>query len=276
MVVTLTTDFGTRDGYVGEVKGVVLVGAPEVTLVDITHEVPPGDIRAGSWVLARIWSRFPARTVHLVVVDPGVGSTRKAVAVEVEERWFVGPDNGLLTRILEGSVPRAEPPRTPLRAHELDPEREVFGPLSDTFHGRDLFAPSAAWLAAGGEPSHLGPEMDPGELLRHEAPGPRRTGRGAAGEVVHVDRFGNLISNIPAGWLPERPRVRVGAIEVTRLGRSFAEVDPGSPVLIRGSAGTLEVCVRDGRADERLSAARGTVVDVAGEAPPGESPGTGG
>lgn len=251
-VVTLTTDFGTRDGYVGEMKGVVLERAPSARLVDVTHSIPPGDIRDGAWALSRIWTRFPPGTVHLAVVDPGVGSDRKAVAVRIAGRWLVGPDNGLLT-LASGEVDEAR---------QLDPERVGLTPFSDTFHGRDLFAPAAAHLAAGEESGGLGPALDPGNLVRLPLPSPRRGEGRLRGEVVHVDRFGNLVTNLPSEWLPEEPVVEVGAHQVRGLGRSFAHVEAGEAVLIRGSGGTLEVCVREGRAADVLGVGRGEAVSV--------------
>ena len=139
-IVTLITDFGTRDGYVGEMKGVLLERCPTVSVVDVTHDVEPGDIPGAAWVLGRVWRRFPEGTVHLVVVDPGVGGGRRAVALEHDGRWFVGPDNGLITRALPDEVSRAR---------SIDTESLGLAPASVTFHGRDLFAPAAAWLAGG-------------------------------------------------------------------------------------------------------------------------------
>lgn len=252
-VITLVTDFGTRDGYVGEMKGVLLEGAPEARMVDVTHHVPPGDVRAGARVLARIWTRFPPDTVHLAVVDPGVGSERRAVAARIGGRWLVGPDNGLLTLAARDGVEDAR---------SLDPDRIGLEPFSDTFHGRDLFAPAAARLAAGGDPGELGPALDPDGLVRLELEAPRRRGESILGTVVHVDRFGNLVTDVPSEWLPEDPVAEIGEHRVRGLAGSFAAVDRGEPVLIRGSAGTLEVCVREGRASETLGAGRGAEVVV--------------
>lgn len=253
-IVTLITDFGTRDGYVGEMKGVLLTGAPGARLVDVTHSVPPGDVSAGAWILGRIWRRFPVGTVHLAVVDPGVGSDRRAIAARADGRWLVGPDNGLLTDAAgEAEVEELR---------ELDPERVGLEPLSDTFHGRDLFAPAAARLAAGSPPRTLGRELDPRSALRLQRARPVREGGRALGEVRHVDRFGNLVTNVPTGWLPERPVVEIGDYRIEGLARSFSEVAPGEPVLIRGSGGTLEVCVRGASASETLGTGRGAAVTV--------------
>lgn len=256
-MVTLITDFGTVDGYVGEVKGVLLSRGPTLRPVDITHEIPPGDVRSGAWALARIWARFPPGTVHLVVVDPGVGSARHPVAVEAEGRWFVGPDNGLLTRVLAG-----EPPPAVGRARILDPARPGLPPVSDTFHGRDLFAPAAAHLAAGGPAEELGPALSPSELVHLPEPAPSRRGGRLEGHVVHVDRFGTLVTDLPVGWLPERPEAEVAARRLDILGRSFADVDPGELLLLRGSGGTLEIAARGASAAEILGVGRGERVLV--------------
>lgn len=257
--IALTTDFGTSDGYTGEMKGVLLTRAPEGRIVDVTHRIPPGDVAAGAWTLRRVWDRFPEETVHLVVVDPGVGSDRRPLAARIASRWFVGPDNGLLTHVIgQGDVGDAR---------RLDPDAVGLEPLSDTFHGRDLFAPAAAHLVAGGSPGGLGTRVDPGSLVRLSAPKPeRRSGPDGSeesrGRIVHVDRFGNLISDVPSDWLPETPVVAVGSHRLEDVGRSFAAVARGKPVLIRGSGGTLEICVRGGSAAEVLGVGRGACVEV--------------
>jgi len=248
-VITLLTDFGTADGYVAEVKGVLLSLAPGVQLVDLTHDIPPGDIRAGAYALGRAVRTFPAGTVHLAVVDPGVGTDRRALAVEAGGHWLVAPDNGLLSRVLE---------RQKFRAFAL-PVRADAAP---TFHGRDVFAPAAAALARG-EPC-TGPALtDPVRL-----PPARLQRRASAvlGEIVHVDRFGTLVTNIPSDRIAEGAVVRVGAYELA-LHRTFGEVAPGDPVAFVGSGGTVEVAVRDGRADVVLGASLGTEVGATARPP---------
>lgn len=257
--ITLVTDFETVDGYTGEMKGVLVSRAPDARIVDVTHRIPPGDVAAGAWTLRRMWTRFPEETVHLAVVDPGVGTDRRALAVRVEDRWFVGPDNGLLTHVLlRGRV---------AEARRIDPGTVGLEPLSDTFHGRDLFAPAAAHLAAGGGAAELGARVPATSPVTFEVPDPVRRPRSdgeeeVLGEVVHVDRFGNLITNVPSGWLPDRPSVRLGAYRLGSLHRSFAAVEPGEPVLVRGSGGTLEICVRGASASEALGAGRGATLRV--------------
>lgn len=251
-IVTLTTDFGTVDGYVGEMKGVLLSRAADLLLADVTHSVEPGDLEAGAWVLARVWDRFPEDTVHLAVIDPGVGSERRPVAARAGDRWFVGPDNGLLTRVLRR--------HSVASARRLDAGRVGLPDLSDTFHGRDLFAPAAAHLASGAPAEGLGPEIDPGELVRLAVAEAGREAEEARGEVVHVDRFGTLVTNLPSDWLPDRPVVEVAGREVRAVGRSFADVARGELVLIRGSGGTVEVAARDASAAVQLGAGRGEPV----------------
>lgn len=254
-LVTLITDFGTADGYVGEMKG-VLVSAGAEDLVDVTHEVARGDVRAGAWALRRIWSRFPEETVHLVVVDPGVGTDRLPVAVGAGDRWFVGPDNGLLTWVVREHRPSV--------AVALDARRAGLDVVSDTFHGRDLFAPAAARLAAGHSPESLGRSLSAEELVRLPLSEPVRADGEIRGQVWHVDRFGNLVTNVPVEWLPKEPTVRIAGREIRGLRRGYGEVQSGELLLTRGSVGTLEISARDASAAGRLGAGRGHAVVVQG------------
>ena len=256
-LVTLTSDFGLTDSYVGEMKGAILMRAG-VSIVDITHDLRPGDVHAGAWTLRRIWTRFPAGTVHLCVVDPTVGSDRRAIAARAAERWFVGPDNGLLGFL-------GHPSFGPLEIDEVRSLRPPPDPtgMAPTFHGRDLFAPAAAALATGGPDEALGEPLAPASLVPLDITPPRRGPGGITGTVVHVDRFGNLVTDIPVGWLAAEPRVRVGATTLAGLSTSYADVLPGEPLLTRGSAETLEVSVRDGRADDTLGVSRGDAVVAA-------------
>ncbi|NRA01876.1 MAG: SAM-dependent chlorinase/fluorinase [Myxococcales bacterium] len=253
MLLSFTSDFGTRDGYVAAVKGVLLTRAPELQIVDVSHEIPPGDVRAGAYVLSLAAREFPPGTLHLAVVDPRVGSERRGVACRVAESIFVGPDNGLLPLALEG--------RGVIEVFELT-RRELWREsVSPVFHGRDLFAPVAAWLAAGGRLEEVGPALSPMSLVPSPWPRAERVGRSLRGEVVHVDRFGNLITNIrpdPAD-APGGGRVTVGE-QVLPLVRSYSDAADGALVALVGSAGLLEVACNRGSASERLSASRGLVV----------------
>ena len=255
-IITLLTDFGTADGYVAEMKGVLLSLVPDVRLVDLTHDIPSGDIRAAAYALGRAWQAFPADTVHLAVVDPGVGTARRALAVEVGAQMFVAPDNGLLSQVLEGRS---------FRALALT----ALTNAAPTFHGRDVFAPAAAALALG-DTVEAGPIADP---VRLPAAQLVRRGGDVLGEVIHVDRFGTLITNIPSGRIAERAVVRVSAYELT-LQRTFGDVAPGDPVAFIGSGGMVEVAVRDGRADVVLGASRGTEIAASVRPPSPQRPST--
>jgi S-adenosylmethionine hydrolase len=240
-VITLLTDFGTADSYVAELKGVLLRRAPSARLVDVTHEIPPGDLRAAQVILGRTWHRFPPGTVHLCVVDPGVGGARAALALSARGHAFVGPDNGVFTEVLAGA-----------QAVELP----VPADASPTFHGRDVFAPAAAALAADAPLASLGSPVEPRERL--PLPRPRTEGRVTVGEVLLVDRFGNLLTNIPA----TAGSVTVDDRELGPVRRTFADVAVGALVAYVGSGGTIEIARRDGSAALHLGVGRGGVVRV--------------
>ena len=241
-IITLLTDFGLTDSYVAEVKGVLLSRAPGAVLVDVTHQVSPGDLRAEQFLLARAWHRFPPGTVHLAVVDPGVGTARRALAASAGGHWFVAPDNGLLSFL-----------RSP---------RFVSLPIpsdaAPTFHARDVFAPAAAALANGARIEDLGsPVTDPNHA---PLPAPRGDGIGVVGEVLYVDRFGTLISNIPGPEVEPGVRIRVAGTDVGALRRTFGDVERGTLVALVGSGGTVEIAVRDGSAARLLGVGVGAEV----------------
>jgi S-adenosylmethionine hydrolase len=252
-IVTLTTDFGTVDGYVGAMKGVILARAPDATIVDLTHDVPPQDVAAAAFALAQAAPCFPPGTIHVVVVDPGVGGPRREVIVEHGGQRFVGPDNGVFAL----AAPSA---RAGFHITAPGFRRD---PAAPTFHGRDVFAPAAARLAAGAAPSEAGPEVALEGSL-----GPRplllsNTGRQVTGHVVHVDRFGNLVTDIPTDALPEsEAAVRVGTVEISPIRSTYADVRKGEVVAYVGSSGTLEIAVREGSAFEHLAVGRGAPVLV--------------
>jgi len=242
-LITLLTDFGTADSYVGEVKGVLLSRVHGAQLVDITHQAPPGDIRAGQYILSRVWHRFPQGAVHLAVIDPGVGTERRALAVEAEGHYFVAPDNGLLSCL-------------PATAHFVS--LPIPPGAAPTFHARDVFAPAAAQLAHGASLTHLGqPITDP---YRSPLPVPYHDRAGVVGEVVYVDRFGTLVSNIPGELVEPGVRVKVGGTEVGTLARTFGDVARGQLVALVGSGGTVEIAVRDGSAARLLGVGVGAEV----------------
>jgi S-adenosylmethionine hydrolase len=241
-IVTLLTDFGTADGYLGEMKGTLLSLAGAVQIVDVAHDLPPHDVEAARLALARYWMRFPIGTVHLVVVDPGVGGPRAALAVECERRFLVGPDNGVLSPALLHRDARCVTLPIPAGA-------------SHTFHGRDVFAPAAAQLALGVPLETLGaPHAAP--VVRRTPEASRRADGAVSGIVITVDRFGNLITNLMSR--------RGGSIELAGrslpLARTYADVAPGELVALVGSSGLIEVAVRDGSAADKLGTRRGDEV----------------
>jgi S-adenosyl-L-methionine hydrolase (adenosine-forming) len=220
-------------------KGVLLSGAPAAVLVDLTHEVSPGDIRAAAYLVGRTWQRFPEGTVHLVVVDPGVGGARHPLALRLHGHNFVGPDNGVFTRILQDAEVDVVVLRTPLDA-------------SPTFHGRDVFAPAAAALAGGADLSALGSPLT-GIPSRLAYSRPHLEGSPQVGEVVYVDHFGSLITNLAAEVIPPHAHVVVQDLDLGELRRTYSDVAPGSLIAYVGSDGSVEIAVRNGSAAERLA-----------------------
>jgi S-adenosylmethionine hydrolase len=255
--IALLTDFGDQDPYVGAMKGAILTVCPEATLVDVLHEVPAHDVEAGARALDAAYRHFPEGTVFVAVVDPGVGSERRAIAVGAGPWLFVGPDNGIFTCVLDAHpTARVHLLANPLLARE---------PTSPVFHGRDLFGPSAARLARGLPLEEVGPVLaDPVKLA---SPEKTRRDDGWQGAVAHVDRFGNLITNIVAGDLEtlgaadSPPVVEVGAKTVP-LVRTYSDVAPGCPCALVGSSGRLEVAANRRSAADLLGASVGTPVRV--------------
>ena len=242
-IVTLLTDFGTADSYVGEIKGVLLSLAPAATLVDLSHAIPPGHIVAGAYVLERCWPRFPAGTIHLAVVDPGVGTARLGVAIRAGGHFFVGPDNGLLGGVRRAGDATVIALPTPTGA-------------SATFHGRDLFAPAAAALARGEPLESLGAlHSEPPRLLTSAVP--HHEGKVVVGEVIHVDRFGNLVTNLTPDLVPGYAVLEAESLPIGPLRSTFGDVEAGSLVAYLGSGGTIEIAVRDGSAARRLGLGEG-------------------
>lgn len=249
--ITLLTDFGTADGYVAAMKGVLASRVPDALLDDVAHDLPRGDVRAGSWALRRFWRRFPGGTVHLVVVDPGVGTERRALAVEAEGRFVVCPDNGVATSVFEEAAG--------WRAVELVGVDPPEGAVSTTFHGRDLFAPAAARLANGTPLDELGPDVaDPIRLDETQA---EMVDGGVRGQVVHVDRFGNLVTDVPGEWVGSETSVEVAGRTLSVLG-TYGEVEPGELLALVNSDGRLEVAARDASAASILGFGPGSPVTV--------------
>ncbi|MFH1763178.1 MAG: SAM-dependent chlorinase/fluorinase [Gemmatimonadota bacterium] len=249
--ITLLTDFGTEDGFVGAMKGVLATHAPMALVEDITHAVPPGDVRKASQVLGRYWCRFPPRTVHLVVIDPGVGTSRRSLAVRADERLLVGPDNGLFSLVFSEALEWV--------CVELKPSELLPAPTSETFHGRDWFAPAAALLATGTPLELLGEPISDPVLLR-EVPR-KKVGEWVVGEVVEVDRFGNLATNLPEELVRLTGEVGVEGCWIP-LRRSYGEVESGELLALIDSDGRVEVAVRDGSATKRLGVGMGGSVRI--------------
>ena len=262
-VITLTTDFGLTDHFAGVVKGVILGINPEVELVDISHNVGAFDVIDGALTLAQSFAYFPAGTVHVVVVDPGVGSARRPILAATERYHFVAPDNGVLSLVYE---------REPgVEVRHLTADRYWLKPVSNTFHGRDVFAPVAAWLTRGVKADEFGERIDdytkialPKVDRRHQ---PGKTS--ISGAVVKVDRFGNLMTNLTPADLPElfsaspSPfRMVINGHEIKHLHRSFAEGHSSEPFAILGSSGFVEIGMNRWSAAEALDATRGTTVSV--------------
>jgi S-adenosylmethionine hydrolase len=248
--ITLLTDFGTADGYVAAMRGVIASRAAGTTVEDATHDIPAGDIPAAAHAIAAYWDLYPPGTVHVAVVDPGVGGDRRAIAVSAASRFGVGPDNGVLSPLLE----KAD------AIHEISAAGLARNPRSATFDGRDLFAPAAAYLASGGIIEQVGRAVaDPVRLKTAEAV---HADNGAHGRIVHVDRFGNLISNVPGEWAPQGAQVLVNGVAVGPVRRTYAEVASGELVAVIGSRGQLEVSVRDGSAVRQLGVGRNADIRV--------------
>ncbi len=258
-IVTLTTDFGWSDYYVGCVKGILYQIAPQTTIVDITHEVPAHDVLAGALVLREIWRTFPPKTIHVAIVDPGVGTDRPILLAKYANQFLLIPDNGIVTFIHQ--VYRPE------QVNIVTNSALFCQPVWPTFQGRDIFAPVAAHLAKGLDPDQVGPRTDVIRLL--DIPVPQVSDKGILeGRIIHVDRFGNLITNIPA----EQIRLLAGKglamtvhLDNTALGpirQTFCEVAEQQPLAYIGSAGFLEIAVNKGRADSSFKPTASSKVEV--------------
>lgn len=266
-IVTLTTDFGHNDHFVGVMKGVILKLAPEVEIVDICHEVRACDILDGAFTIAQAYRFFPAWTIHVVVVDPGVGTSRRPILANNDNQWFIAPDNGVL------SFMYAKEPDHKVR--HISSEHYFLSPVSQTFQGRDVFAPVAGWMARGVESQKFGEYVT--DYVKFMPPKPKPAGeKGVTGVVLRVDRFGNMITNLTpedlpslfpvdadgAALPPAAFKVAVGKGEVTRLGLNYAQGTPSEVFAIIGSSGYLELSTNRGSAARLLQADRGAQVAV--------------
>ncbi len=257
-IITLTTDYGTNDHLVGTLKGVILKINPDVTIVDITHEVAPYDVLDGALAIASAYRYFPARTIHVVIVDPGVGTERRPLLVSGETQYFVAPDNGVLSLVYEQE--------TALLVRHATAEHYFLQPVSKTFHGRDIFAPVAGWLSKGWQSASMGEEIN--DYKRFALPKPKAAEGVTQGTVLRMDHFGNLLTNFRPDDMPDGAlksgtlKMQVNGKEVKRLVETFAQGEPGEPVALVGSSGFIEIAVNKGNAARVVGAGRGATVVV--------------
>jgi S-adenosylmethionine hydrolase len=255
-VITLTTDFGTADHFAGTMKGVILSIAPRVRIVDITHEIAPYEVGEAAFVLAQAWRYFPKGTIHVVVVDPGVGGARRPILAVAGGHCFIAPDNGVLTMIYDAA---------PAKVRVISNAKLMSKQVSRTFHGRDVFAPAAAHLARGVPPARFGKLIE--DYTRWSLAKPVRLSRNVwTGSILKVDRFGNLITNLHIDEFPEvktRPiELRVGLERVRRLALTYAETEIGEVFVIIGSSGYLEVAANQDSAAKTLGSGAGAPVEL--------------
>jgi S-adenosyl-L-methionine hydrolase (adenosine-forming) len=257
-IISLLTDFGTADAYVAAMKGVIVSLAPQATIVDASHDIPPQDIRAGAWVLGQCWNFYPAGTIHVAVVDPGVGTDRDALLIEADGHWFLAPDNGLLSWVLKQAKQ--------VRLRKLRAGVHRPGKVAATFHGRDVFAYAAGMLASGHAKAEDISDVTNSVIVPSWAIVRIESDR-IVGEVVHIDRFGNLITNIQrkqvdeAGW--KSFFIQAGPSANIRLHKTYGDAKDGELIALWGSSGTLEIAVSGGSAEKKTHLVRGAAVLVA-------------
>jgi hypothetical protein len=257
-IITLTTDYGLNDHLVAAMKGVILKINPEAHIIDLCHNVMPFDILDGALTIANAYRYFPPKTIHVVVVDPGVGSQRRPLLVTGDQHYYVAPDNGVLSVIYERE------PKVTVR--HVTAEHYFLNPISNTFHGRDIFAPVAAWLAKNWQSASFGEEIS--DFVRFSLPKPKAAGSTIKGVVLRVDNFGNLVTNLTPDDVPQvlatgaKFKITIGSREIESLSQHYAQGAPGEVLALIGSAGFLEVAVNKGHAARALSAQRGTEVTV--------------
>ncbi len=255
-IITLTTDYGTNDHLVGTMKGVILKINPDVTIVDISHNVTAYDLLDGALTIGSAYSYFPPKTIHVVVVDPGVGTERRPLLVSAQNQYFIAPDNGVLSVIFEREDNVA--------VRHANVEHYYLNPVSNTFHGRDVFAPVAAWLTKGWQTPSMGDEIT--DYKKFSMPKPKEADGGLRGVVLRVDAFGNLVTNFRAEHLAQNAqengnlKMQVGTHAITNLVDTFAHGAAGEPIAYVGSSGYIEIGVNKGSAARTLALGRGTPV----------------
>jgi S-adenosylmethionine hydrolase len=253
MIITLTTDFGLSDPFVGIMKGVILSIVPNAQLVDISHDIHSYDILEAAFLIENSYRYFPEGTVHVLVVDPGVGSARRPIAAASHEQVFVAPDNGVLSTVLTNEVYH-------ITNHSL-----FLNSVSQTFHGRDIFAPVAAHLAQGMPIQSVGPRIR--DFIKKSLPQPRPQGDKLVGSVLRIDKFGNIITNLRRTHLQHDFTIRVAALPITRFCANFSEAEPGEFFAFEGSTGYIEIALNQGSAADRLKVQRGAEIEVESGSP---------
>jgi S-adenosyl-L-methionine hydrolase (adenosine-forming) len=255
MIITLTTDFGWSDPFVGIMKGVILGIAPGARIVDLTHDVGAYDINEAAFVVLSSYRYFPAGTVHVVVVDPGVGTARRPIAAQVGGHYFVAPDNGVLSFVLHSAAELS-----PV-VHHISNQELFLGAVGHTFHGRDIFAPIAAHLSTGIHLDSVGERIT--DFISQPLPRARSCGEGRlTGRVIRIDRFGNIITDLYAADLGKNFNIRIGGRDVNRLCRTFAEAEPNELFAVEGSTGYIEIALNQGAAADRLKVVQGAEIEV--------------
>lgn len=252
-LITLLTDFGTVDPFIGQMKGVIAMRCPQANVVDLIHAIEPQNVRQAGYVLADSWRFFPPGTIHTAVVDPGVGSARRIIAARVDDQIMIAPDNGVLTAVFADTPPH--------EVRVLENPDLFLKSVSNTFHGRDKFAPAAGLLAAGLKFEDAGATIDDWQTL--DLPQPVVNDDGSVrGEVILLDRFGNAITNIRGPQLPMMPLIEIGQTKIEGLKRAYVEAGEGQPLAIISSSGRLEIAVNQGSAAEQLDLDIGRSITV--------------
>ena len=259
MIITLTTDFGLADPFIGIMKGVMLGIAPNAQLVDITHEIRSFDILEAAFIIDSTYPYFPDGTVHVIVVDPGVGSARRPLAAAVKGHTFVAPDNGVLSFVLRTDSTAQTPP-----AYWIQNQNLFLNSVSQTFHGRDIFAPVAAHLARGVSIESVGPRIV--DFVKKSFPKPRPQGDKVVGTVLRIDKFGNSVTNLRRHDLGRDFAIHVAGLSITRFCVNFSEAEPGEFFALEGSTGFIELALNQGSAADRLKIGRGAEIEL--ESPP--------
>jgi len=253
-MITLTSDFGLADAYVAQMKGVILSINPSATIIDVTHEISKFNIQTGAFMLAAASPCFPKGTVHVAVVDPGVGTKRRALVIKTKQGYFIGPDNGLLILAAERQGITS--------IHELTNPKYMLPTISGTFHGRDVFAPAAAYIEKGVNPAKFGPRVD--EPVRPEFMTVEHEKGGVTCRILHVDSFGNIITNLKKTDLPsENLNIKIQDTELKlKLRKTYGETKPKEAMALMGSHGFLEIAVNRGNAAEKYKAKMGTEITI--------------